>query len=114
MAVSTTRALWDALRGEWRGGSPGVGERVRAFPRLMRATMIGRYRGMTRLRLATMLLGIAYVVSPVDLMPELFLLVFGLGDDALVVAWLAGTLLAETEAFIRWERSVVPGAVLSR
>ncbi|HEU4421196.1 MAG TPA: YkvA family protein, partial [Pilimelia sp.] len=57
----------------------------------------------------------AYVVSPVDLVPEAFLFVFGLADDALLVTWLAGSVLAETERFLTWEasrRSVIPGQVV--
>ena len=37
-----------------------------------------------------MVLGaVAYVVSPIDLIPELALSVFGLADDAVVVSWIA-------------------------
>jgi uncharacterized membrane protein YkvA (DUF1232 family) len=114
--IGAARALWSAFLGARRAGAPGVGERVRAFPRLVTATLTGRYPGMTRQRLALMLLGIGYVVSPVDVMPELLLTVFGLADDALVVAWLAGAVLAETESFIRWERDsgkVVAGEVVT-
>jgi hypothetical protein len=39
----------------------------------------------------------------------------GLGDDALVTAWVVGALLGETERFLRWEeqaRRVVVGQVV--
>jgi uncharacterized membrane protein YkvA (DUF1232 family) len=114
--VTAARALGTALLGARRRGAPGVGERLRAVPRLVTATLSGRYPGMSRRRLGLMVLGIAYVVSPVDLMPELLLTVFGLGDDALVAAWLAGSVLAETESFLTWERTsgkVIPGEVLT-
>ena len=114
--VTAARALGAALLGSRRRGAPGVAERFRAVPRLVRATLTGRYPGMTRGRLGLMALGILYVVSPVDVMPELLFTVFGLGDDALVAAWLAGTLLAETEAFITWEREsgkLIPGQVVN-
>ena len=113
--TTAARALAAALLGSRRRGAPGVAERFRAVPRLVRATLTGRYRGLSRGRLGLMALGVLYVVSPVDLMPELLLTVFGLGDDALVAAWLAGTLLAETESFLTWERQsgkVIPGEVL--
>ena len=115
--VTAARALWSAFLGARRAGAPGVRERVRSFPRLVSATLTGRYLGMSRSRLAVMLLGVVYVISPVDVMPELLLTVFGLGDDALVVAWLAGTLLAETDAFLTWERTstrVLKGETVSR
>jgi uncharacterized membrane protein YkvA (DUF1232 family) len=52
-----------------------------------------------------MTMATVYVVSPIDLVPEAFLLVLGLADDALMVTWLAGALLAETERFLAWEAS---------
>jgi uncharacterized membrane protein YkvA (DUF1232 family) len=48
--------------------------------------------------------GVAYVVSPFDLVPEGFLTVFGLADDAMVVSWVAALLINETESFLAWER----------
>ena len=48
------------------------------------------------MRLAMMAAAAAYIASPIDFVPELFLTVFGLADDALMVAWLAGSVLAET------------------
>jgi uncharacterized membrane protein YkvA (DUF1232 family) len=106
--VTAARALWAVLRGAQHPGS------LRAFPRLVRATLAGTYPGMSRSRLLLMLAGVAYILSPVDLMPELLLTVFGLGDDALVAAWLAGTALAESQSYLQWERTrarVIPGEV---
>ena len=97
-------------------GTPGLGRRIRAFPRLVKATLRGEYDGGMRLFL--MAAASLYIVSPIDVVPELFLSVFGLIDDAFVVTWLIGTLMAETERFIEWEKQqgrgpyVVPGEVL--
>jgi uncharacterized membrane protein YkvA (DUF1232 family) len=44
------------------------------------------------------------VISPIDLIPEAFLLVVGLVDDAVMITWLAGAVLAETERFLEWEK----------
>ncbi len=97
-------AVWRALRAAHRPGTPGIAERLRAVPRLVRATLLGRYRGTTRGRLLMMALAVAYVVSPIDLVPEMFVPILGLVDDAFVIAWLAGAVLLETERFIDWER----------
>jgi uncharacterized membrane protein YkvA (DUF1232 family) len=108
-------AVWRALRAAHRPGTPGIGERLRAVPRLVTATLLGRYSGATRTRLLMMAVAVLYVVSPVDLVPELFVPFLGLVDDAFVVAWLAGAVLLETERFIDWERhqvQVVPGHVV--
>jgi uncharacterized membrane protein YkvA (DUF1232 family) len=94
------RALWLAVTAGSRGG-PSLGRRMAALPRMIRASMRGEYDG--RARLALMSMATVYVVSPIDLVPEAFLLVLGLADDALMVTWLAGALLAETERFLAWE-----------
>jgi uncharacterized membrane protein YkvA (DUF1232 family) len=73
-----------------------------ALPRMFLATLTGRYDG--KARLAAMLFAAAYIASPIDLVPEAFLLVLGLVDDAAVVVWLAGAVLAETERFLEWEQ----------
>lgn len=94
-------ALWRALTLGARGG-PSLGRRLRALPRMLKATMRGGYDGGTRLGL--MALGILYVIWPIDALPEAFLPLVGLADDAVVVTWLAGAVLAETERFLEWER----------
>ncbi|HEY2204500.1 MAG TPA: DUF1232 domain-containing protein [Pseudonocardia sp.] len=112
--VSAFRALGRALLAGRRPGSPTLADRARALPRMFSATLVGRYVGVSRVRLVLLVLGLAYLVSPVDLMPELLLNVFGLGDDAVVALWLAGAVLGETERYLGWERGLradpaVPG-----
>ena len=105
-------ALVRALTAGVRGG-PSLGKRLGALPRMVKATVRGGYDG--GLRLAMMVAATAYVMSPIDLVPELFLAVFGLADDAVMITWLAGSVLAETERFLEWEarrQRVVPGQVV--
>jgi uncharacterized membrane protein YkvA (DUF1232 family) len=92
-------------------GGPGLVQRVRAVPRMVGARFRGSYDGLTWGRLIALLVGAVYVVSPVDFIPEAFFLVFGLADDTVVVAWLAGALLDEAERFLAWERAELPGPV---
>ena len=94
-------ALARALMSGARGG-PSVGKRLAAIPRMMKATAKGEYDG--GMRIALMAAATAYVVSPIDVIPEAFLLVAGLADDALMITWLAGSVLAETERFLEWEK----------
>jgi uncharacterized membrane protein YkvA (DUF1232 family) len=94
-------ALARALMAGARGG-PSLGKRLAALPRMMKATARGEYDG--GMRLAMMAAATAYVVSPVDAIPEAFFLIFGLVDDALMITWLAGSVLSETERFLAWER----------
>ena len=94
-------ALAKALTSGARGG-PSISKRLAALPRMLAATAKGQYDG--GLRVAMMAAATAYVISPIDLIPEAFLLVVGLADDAVMITWLAGTMLAETERFLEWEK----------
>ncbi|WP_460445749.1 YkvA family protein [Angustibacter aerolatus] len=78
---------------------------MRAVPRLVRAVHSGEYTGTTGTRLIGLALAAGYVLSPIDLVPEVPLGLLGLGDDAFVLSWLAARLLGETDAFLRWERA---------
>jgi uncharacterized membrane protein YkvA (DUF1232 family) len=116
--TAAMRALWQVSRGARQPGVPGLGERLRALPRMVGLGLTGRYPGVTRGRLGMFVLAAVYLVSPVDLVPELFVPVLGLGDDALLLTWLAGAVLADTGDFLAWEADagrrgqVVTGQVL--
>lgn len=117
--TSALPALLRALRGSVGAGGPGLGTRSRAVPRLVRSTLTGEYTGSTRRELAALAAGLLYVASPIDLVPEVLVPFLGLADDAVVVAWLAGRLLGDTEDYLAWERvraqaadDVVPGQVV--
>ena len=94
-------ALARALMSGARGG-PSLGKRLAALPRMLGATARGEYDGSMRLLMLTA--ATAYVVSPSDVLPEAFLFVFGLADDAVMITWLAGAMLSETERFLEWEK----------
>lgn len=103
--LAALRALWQAVSQSRRPGAPDVGDRLRALPRLVGSAASGRYTELGRGRLALFVLAIAYLVSPVDLVPEVFLGLLGLGDDAVVALWLGGAFLVETDRFLHWERT---------
>jgi uncharacterized membrane protein YkvA (DUF1232 family) len=94
-------ALARALMSGRRGG-PTIGKRLSALPRMLKATAKGEYDG--GVRVALMAAATAYVISPFDFIPEAIFLVFGLADDAVMITWLAGAVLAETERYLEWER----------
>jgi uncharacterized membrane protein YkvA (DUF1232 family) len=94
-------ALARALMSGSRGG-PSIGKRLAALPRMIRATARGEYDGGKRVLL--MAAATAYVVSPIDVIPEGLFLIVGLLDDAAMITWLAGSVLAETERFLEWEK----------
>ncbi|NUR72706.1 MAG: DUF1232 domain-containing protein [Hamadaea sp.] len=94
-------ALWKAVTASHRGG-PGLADRVFSVPRLAWASLRGQYDGSGRFLM--MALATLYVISPIDLMPEILLGPLGLIDDGIVVAWIAGAFLSETDRFLQWER----------
>ena len=98
------RSLATALRTATRPGTAGVGTRLTSLPRLVKSTLRGEYVGTTRGRMLMLVGALVYVVSPIDLVPELLLPILGLGDDALVISWIAASLINETESFLSWER----------
>lgn len=107
--VALARALTKGAR-----GGPPLGRRLAAIPRMIKATIRREYDG--GLRLALMAAAIVYVISPIDMVPESLLLLLGLIDDGVVVAWLAGSILAETARFLDWEAGrvrVLAGEVVS-
>jgi uncharacterized membrane protein YkvA (DUF1232 family) len=81
-----------------------MSERLRALPKMLGGAVTGRYPALSRGRLGLIALGLAYLVSPVDLLPEAFLPLIGLADDGVIALWLGGVFLAETERFLAWER----------
>jgi uncharacterized membrane protein YkvA (DUF1232 family) len=103
--LAAFRALWRAVSQGRRPGAPGLGERLRAVPRMLTGAASGHYPHLGRGRLALLVLAVAYLVSPVDVVPELFLTLLGLADDAVVALWLGGAFLVETDRFLQWERS---------
>lgn len=112
MAAVRRRMAVTALVRAFKPGTPGVGRRIAAVPRMIRATLRGEYDGGGRL--LTLLLTGLYIVSPIDAVPEALLLVVGLIDDAALGVYFAGALLDETERFLAWERAryrVVDGTV---
>jgi uncharacterized membrane protein YkvA (DUF1232 family) len=84
-------------------GPPSFRARIASIPRLVRDVLRGRYLGLSKGRLGMMFLGLLYVLSPVDLIPEAVLPLIGLADDAAVAAWLVASVFSATSAYRAWE-----------
>jgi uncharacterized membrane protein YkvA (DUF1232 family) len=83
-------------------GPLGFGQRVASLPALVRDTLNGRYDGLGKGRLAMMVVALIYIVAPIDIVPEAFLTIPGLMDDAAVAAWLIASLMGATTAYRAW------------
>ncbi|GII52293.1 hypothetical protein Pth03_06820 [Planotetraspora thailandica] len=100
-------ATWRAYREISRPGSPGLMSRVRALPRMVRRSLRGDYPGLSKGKLTMLGLAVAYIVSPVDAIPE-FLPAIGVVDDFGVFLWLMTSLLGESGRYVQWERAGLP------
>ncbi|MDX3100395.1 YkvA family protein [Nonomuraea angiospora] len=99
-------AAWRTYREVTKPGSPGLMTRIRAIPRMVGAVMRGQYAGMGKGKLAMLGLGVVYILSPVDVVPD-FLVMVGVVDDFGVFLWLAATLLGESGRYVEHERNVI-------
>jgi uncharacterized membrane protein YkvA (DUF1232 family) len=77
-------------------------DRARALPRLLRAGKQG-YDGLPKRRLALWGFALLYLVSPIDILPEV-LPIIGVTDDAGVAVWLLTSVSAASGLYLRWER----------
>lgn len=101
--IKLAATVASVVRASMRPGGPTVVERVHAVPRLVRATLDGTYAGTTLGRLGLVAGAVAYVASPIDLLPEAFLPVLGAADDAVVIGWAVKAFIEETDRFVAWE-----------
>jgi len=96
-------ATWRAYQEVSRPGSPGLMTRVRALPRMIRGSMRGDYPGLSRSKLGMLGLAVAYIISPVDVIPDFFIGI-GIVDDFGVFLWLMTSLLGASGQYVQWER----------
>ncbi|MEV4168056.1 YkvA family protein [Nonomuraea sp. NPDC049709] len=107
MAKATrAAAAWRTYREVTRPGSPKLMTRVRAIPRMIGAVMRGQYAGMGKSKLALLGLGVVYLISPIDVVPD-FLMLIGVADDFGVFLWLLASLLGESGRYVQHERHVI-------
>ncbi|MGL4173225.1 MAG: YkvA family protein [Actinomycetota bacterium] len=109
---SAFMTLISVVRSRRGADEPRLGQQAKAVPRWLAATLRGRYPGTSRNRLLLLLLALGYVVSPIDFVPEVILPFLGFADDTVVLSWLAGSILAEMSAFLRWENDARAPAVV--
>lgn len=86
--------------------SYGVGADLRATWRLIRAYLRGDYRDVRLRSVLAVVTAFVYFVSPVDLIPDVFLLL-GLTDDLVVVSLLFTVVRKELAGFRHWEQQAV-------
>ena len=95
VVLRAARAAWKGSRGP----EGGPVRRLRALPALLRDAWRGTYPELTRSRTLVWLVALVYLVSPVDLIPEVLPLL-GITDDLGVGAWLLSTLYVESGHYV--------------
>jgi uncharacterized membrane protein YkvA (DUF1232 family) len=76
---------------------------VQILLRLLRASGEGRYRHLSGKNLALAGLGLLYLVSPLDVLPDF--LPGGFLDDAALIGFIVKKIRTELVAFEAWERA---------
>lgn len=82
--------------------SQGLFADLAASWRLVRAYLSGEYRAVRLRSVLAVIGGLLYFVSPVDLIPDVFVLL-GFTDDAIVVSLVFGVVRQELAGFRAWE-----------
>ena len=85
-----------------------VFERARALPRLLREARRGTYADLPKSRMALWALALVYLVSPIDILPDL-LPIIGVTDDAGVAVWLLTSVSTAAGLYLRREREQLRG-----
>ncbi|WP_242908315.1 YkvA family protein [Actinomadura terrae] len=98
---------WQIYSETLQPDAPGLWERMRAVPRMLKAVLRGRYKGMSFGTLGLLALGLIYIVSPIDAIPDVFPIV-GIVDDTGMALWLAAALVRAAGDFVTWERGGRP------
>jgi len=97
---------WHIYRETLEPEAPGFWERVRAVPRMLKSVLRGQYKGMSFGTLGLLALGLVYIISPIDAVPDVIPVV-GIADDTGLALW-----LASAGDFVAWERGGRPTVIV--
>ena len=97
------RRLTAAATAAGAGSSGGILDDLTATWRMIRAYLRGDYRDVRLRSVLALVAGVLYFLSPIDLIPDVYLLL-GLTDDAVVVSLVFTVLRRELAGFRAWEQ----------
>lgn len=109
IALGLVFAVLGVLRNRRKRGQRGPSplgnpiQRAKALPRLWKTWRSGKYPDLPRSQVMMWAVALVYLVSPIDLVPEL-LPVIGVTDDAGVMVWLLSSLSVASGSYLRWEK----------
>lgn len=102
---------WQIYSETLRPDAPGLWERTRAVPRMIKSVLRGQYRGMSFGTLGLLALGLVYIISPIDAVPDV-IPIAGIVDDTGLALWLAAVLVRSAGDFVTWERGGRPTVIV--
>lgn len=85
-----------------------IGRALRLFVPMTRDVLLRRYRPVPWRAFAWMLAALAYLVSPLDLIPDVLVLL-GLVDDVVIVGWLLSRVDRCLEGYRAWREGCRDG-----
>jgi uncharacterized membrane protein YkvA (DUF1232 family) len=92
--------------------TPGLMTRMRAVPRMIKAVLRGEYKGLPYRTLGLLAVGLVYILSPLDVIPEILVPLVGFTDDMGVALWLAAVLVKAAGDYVEWERGGRPTVIV--
>ncbi|GAA2441894.1 hypothetical protein GCM10010191_67720 [Actinomadura vinacea] len=101
---------WNIYSETLEADAPRMGERVRAVPRMLKSALRGQYKGLSFKTLGMLAVGLVYILSPLDAVPDV-LVPLGVADDTGVALWLATVLVRSAGDYVKWERGGRPDVV---
>ncbi|WUH99188.1 YkvA family protein [Spirillospora sp. NBC_00431] len=102
---------WEIYAETLKPDAPGFWERFRAVPRMLKAVLRGQYKGLSFGTLGLLALGVVYIISPIDAVPDVIPIV-GIVDDTGLALWMLAVLVKSAGDFVTWERGGRPTAVV--
>lgn len=111
MGLRRNAAAATTIAGAFRSAPAGRNwfDRVKAIPSMARAVLSGRWKGTSRVGVGMSLLGLLYVISPIDVIPD-FLLGMGLVDDLGIAVVSVAYLVKSVDSYLDWQDGISPGS----
>lgn len=102
---------WEIYAETLKPDAPGLWERVRAVPRMLKSVLRGQYKGLSFGTLGLLALGVVYIISPIDAVPDVIPVV-GIVDDTGLALWMLAVLVRSAGDFVTWERGGRPTVIV--
>lgn len=87
-----------------KGSLSEVWDKLQLLFKMLKAWIKGEYKDISKRSMITIIAGILYFVSPIDLIPD-FIAGLGIVDDAAVIGFILKQISSDLEKFKIWKES---------